>query len=104
MKDREAVEAGGQMRQADFVAAHFHLSRIREAPLICAGQTQNAFDEDLHQRHVLEMQKREPLAERLRLMLALDPEPQPRVQSARAALQAPHCLLAADRARSRQRR
>jgi hypothetical protein len=56
------------------------------APRIGAGYTQNGFDHHLRQRHVFEMEKREPLPECLRFVLALNAEPQPRTQRAEAGL------------------
>jgi hypothetical protein len=70
-----------------------HLARVCPAPPICPCHAERYLDHRLHQRQILQVQKAEPLAKSLRLMLALDAETQPRVQRPKSIFETASCFV-----------
>ncbi len=90
MQDGESIESIRQTQEAHSVAPQLHLARVFPPPPIGPGDAQHHFDRRLHQGHVLYVHKAEPLAERLRLVLALDAETQPCVRAPKSAFKTAH--------------
>jgi hypothetical protein len=80
MQNGEAIESAWQIWQAHNVAPHLHLARVSSASPIGPRHAKRYLDRRLHQGQVLEVQEAEPLAKSLRLVLALYPETEPRMQ------------------------
>ena len=80
MQDGEAVEGPGQICEPHDVAAQLHLARVRQAQPIGPRDAKRYLNHHLHQGQVLEVQKAQPLAKGLRLVLALHAETELRVQ------------------------
>ncbi len=72
MEDREIIECLGQKARRDVVLAHLNLPRIDATPPVHSRKPQNALDDRLRNRHVLQMQESESLPERLRLVIPLN--------------------------------
>ena len=110
MQDREAVERAGKLGEADDVAPQLHLARVRQAEPVGSGHAKRYLNEDLHQRQVLEMQKAQPLAKSLRLVLTLHSEAELRVERSEPGFETPQRFVRIEQAvrghvvRSRRRR
>ena len=74
MQDGEAVEGAWQIFETHNVAPYLHLARVGTTSPIGPCHAQCYLDHCLHQRQILEVQEAEPLAESLRLVLALHAE------------------------------
>jgi hypothetical protein len=74
MQDRKAIESAWQIWESHNVAPHLHLACVSSASPIGPRHAERYLDHHPHQGHVLGCKKLSPLAESLRLVLALHAE------------------------------